>query len=339
MYSETMDSTSRIVYKSQKMQTVFRIADQVSCVDAAVLLQGESGTGKGVVSHYIHYKSNRRKMPFVTIDCGSIPDNLLESELFGYDKGAFTGADPGGKIGHLQMADNGTVFLDEVGELPLNLQVKLLHVLQNHKVLRVGGTKAEHVNIRVIAATNRDLSAMVKQGAFRSDLYYRLKVIPIYIAPLRERVEDIAPLIEETLKRYNEKYGTQKRITGRCLAKLCAYSWPGNVRELENTVEYIAVMSTGAQIDLDVLPHEIAEKTDLPAWPFSDLSLFARDGNGDHSLSLRDAVEHLEISMLTVAMEKSRNTYEMSKLLGIDRSTVTRKINKYGLPRSFGHPE
>jgi transcriptional regulator with PAS, ATPase and Fis domain len=294
-------------------------------VDSKVLLEGQSVVGKGVICKLIHKNSSRKDGPFIKIDCGSIPENLIESELFGYEQGAFTGAEKGGKIGLIEAADKGTLFLDEIGELPLGMQKKLLRTIQDKEVFRIGSNKANPVDIRIIAATNRNLKTMVKKKRFRKDLFYRLNVVPIYIPPLSKREKDIQPLIERSLKKFNEKYGLNKKISPEALKYLIDFNWPGNVRELENVVEYLIVTSQKDIIGKDMLPDNILEYKDTSK---INVSL-------DKIPSLKDAVDMVEKNLLIEAMKKSNNTKEMAKLLGVDRSTVSRKLKKYEIESKF----
>ena len=316
-------NSEEIVGESPQMRTIVELALRVSAVETTTLIQGPSGVGKGVISRFIHEQSGRKDGPFIKIDCGAIPEHLLESELFGYVKGAFTGAEKEGKIGQIELADHGTVFLDEIGELPLNLQTKLLRVIQDRQIMRVGSNELIDVDIRIIAATNRDLKEMVGSGAFREDLFYRLNVVPIQIPPLKGRVADIRMLIDRCLERFNERYQMEKTIDRKALRKLLDYSWPGNVRELENMVEYLMVTTEQNQIQVEDLPQSMVDD----------------DQKGEISLknitSLKDAVGALETSLLNEAMKVSKSTDEMAKALKVDRSTITRKLQKYGIRPSF----
>jgi len=312
-----------IIAESNEMKSVLELALKISKVETTALIQGPSGAGKGVISKFIHQNSNRKDGPFVKIDCGSIPEHLLESELFGYVKGAFTGAEKDGKIGQIEMADHGTVFLDEIGELPMNLQTKLLRVLQDKQIMRVGSNELIDVDIRILAATNRDLKTMVKEGNFREDLFYRLNVVPIYIPSLNSRFADIKPLIESCMKRFNEKYGMKKSIDKRALRKLMDYSWPGNVRELENVIEYLMVTTEGDSIYPSDLPDNIAEHSRGNMLSLENVS------------SMKEAVNMVEIQLLEESMAISRSTEEMAAILKMDRSTVTRKLQKHGIKPDF----
>lgn len=237
-------STDSVIAESRAMRQVLLKACRVAQTDTTVLLTGETGTGKEVLARYIHRYSKRAKEPFITVNCAALPDNLVESELFGYEKGAFTGAKPEGKAGLFECAHKGTIFLDEIGEFPLNLQGKLLRVLETREVRRLGGNKAVEIDVRVIAATNKDLEAMIRQGTFRSDLYYRLNVFPIKLPPLRERPEDILAMSFSFLEEFNKEYGSNYELTHYDLQSLLAYDWPGNVRELRNVVERMVINSS-----------------------------------------------------------------------------------------------
>lgn len=313
-----------IIAKSPEMKKVINLAIRISKVDSTVLIQGQSGVGKGVLSKLIHSNSDRKDGPFIKIDCGSIPENLLESELFGYEQGSFTGAEKGGKIGLIELANGGTLFLDEIGELPLSLQMKLLRVLQDKEIVRVGGKEAIPVDFRTIAATNRDLEEMVEQKRFRKDLYYRLNVVPIKILPLQDRKEDVKPLIEECLIRFNQKYNLNKHIEPVALRHLINYNWPGNVRELENAIEYLVVTTNYDKITREDLPDNILDfNNNLPIV------------NIDKFTSMKDAIDSVEKNLLIEAMRQSKSTEEMGKILKLDRSTVTRKLQKHKIKPHF----
>ncbi|WP_243009012.1 sigma 54-interacting transcriptional regulator [Clostridium sp. AM58-1XD] len=237
--------------------SVILLADKVAPMDSTVMLTGETGVGKEVFAEYIHQNSRRSEKAFIRVNCGAIPANLIESELFGYEKGAFTGADKNGKMGLFEVADHGTVFLDEIGELPLELQVKLLRVLQEQEVERIGGVKPIKIDVRVIAATNRNLEEMAEQKKFREDLYYRLMVFPIQIPPLRERKKDIIPLAEMFLGRLNRKYGFKKHFSEGAIRVMLEYGWPGNIRELKNIVERAVIINESEEISpssLSIMP-------------------------------------------------------------------------------------
>jgi len=312
--------TSEIISKSSIMQQILALAEKVAGVDSTVLIEGESGVGKGVVALNIHQLSKRSEFPFITINCGAIPENLIESELFGYDGGAFTGAKKEGKKGLFEVAGNGTVFLDEISELPLNLQVKLLHVIQDRKLRRVGGNEFIDVNARILAATNRNIPRLIKERKFREDLYYRLNVVPLIVPPLRHRKEDIPVLIEHFLDAFLEKYDLHKIIASETMELLMNYHWPGNVRELENLVERVVVT-----VDtLEVLPIHLPDYI-LHA-DGSKEKIFVLD-----ICSLKNATEELERQLLNKAFIKFHNTYRMADALEVNQSTVVRKMHRYGI--------
>ncbi len=237
------ESGSKIVVKSEFMKSLFSSLDNIAKKDSNIILYGESGVGKDVIANYIHSQSLRKDEPFIPINCAAIPGELMESEFFGYEKGAFTGANTKGKLGFFEIADNGTLFLDEVSELPPNLQTKLLRVLESREITRIGGTRSQKINTRLIAATNRNLLAMVGEGRFREDLYYRLNVIPFTVAPLRDRVDDIEPLANLFLEEFNAKYGLHRRFDSEIIELFKEYKWRGNVRELRNIVERMVITS------------------------------------------------------------------------------------------------
>ena len=289
--------------------------------NSTVLINGESGTGKEMFAKAIHYASARAKEPFITVNCGAIPENLLESELFGYEKGAFTGASDKGKIGKFEMANGGTIFLDEIGDMPLHLQVKILHVLQNMRFEKVGGNKTIIVDVRVIAATNKDLESMIAEGAFREDLYYRLSVIPLMIPPLRERRDDIKLLMFHFLCKYNTFMN--RRITGfsREVENLYInYSWPGNVRELENAIEYSVNMTFGDVIEIGDVPLRILKK---------DEHFTKAD---DSFRPLAEQVRDYETRIIAGKLKKYGNSGSakdrIAKDLGLSRATLYRKLTE-----------
>jgi len=287
---------ANIIGKSPKMRQLFDYISKVSSSSATVLITGESGTGKELVAKALHFNSSRRNHKFVSINCGAMPENLLESELFGHEKGAFTSADSL-KIGLLETADKGTFFFDEVYEAPLSIQVKLLRVLQEREFIRVGGTKTIKVDLRIIAATNRDLAEGVKNKTFRQDLFYRLNVIPIRIPPLRERKEDIAQLVEHFINKFNSEHKQDDKIRGidsEAMALLEKFDWPGNVRELENAVERAVVLEMTDMIKPGSLPEEV---TDRLSQPLSGVSFM-----GDSEMDLEKTLEQIEKDLLKEAL-------------------------------------
>jgi PAS domain S-box-containing protein len=315
---EKLENTE-IIAASPQMKQVLDLVDRVAQVDSTILITGESGVGKGVIASRIHRLSRRHKGPFITINCGAIPENLLESELFGYDPGAFTGARREGKKGLIEMGDGGTVFLDEVADLPLNLQVKLLQVIQEKKLIRVGGSQQIAVNVRFIAATNRDIQKMVREGLFREDLYYRLNVVPVTIPPLRYRKEDIVPLIEHFVNKFNLKYDMNKHFSPEALDMLVAYHWPGNVREVENLVERLMVTTDSNLIETVHIPDYIINSSgELPGRVYV-LGI----------CPLKQAVDEVERQLIMLASQRCKTTYEMASALQVNQSTIVRKIQKY----------
>jgi len=308
-----------LVAVSEAMLAINRLIRKMAVVDSTVLILGESGVGKTVIAREIHRNSRRAGGDFVEINCGSIPEGLLESELFGYEAGSFTGAAKTGKKGIIEMANGGTLFLDELGELPLPLQAKLLKVIQEKRLQRIGSTQDREVDFRLIAATNRNLEEMVKEGKFRQDLYFRLNVVPIQIPPLRERPEDIAALIRVVLRNLNERYGLEKRLESATIAALLQYDWPGNVRELENVLERMVVTTDEELIEPSHLPAEVAatyvEQEEIAP-------LMTR-------FSLKEALEQVEEKWMRYASERCRTTAEMAEFLGISQPSVVRKLQKY----------
>lgn len=303
-----------IVAKSPQMKNILGLALKVAEVDINILITGESGVGKDLIARLIHQQSMRKRGPYIEINCGAIPETLLESELFGYEPGAFTGALRDGKIGMIELARKGTLFLNEIGELPLNLQVKLLKVIQEKTLSKIGGIRPVKVDFRLIAATNRDLEARIKGGKFRDDLYYRLNVVPIKIPPLRERKEDILMLITHFLNCANHKYGKQKRLSSRTINILVNYNWSGNVRELRNVIERVVITSEGEKIIPKDLPNNLA------------VVLPMRDMEG---LTLKSAKELLEKEMIIRAYEQHKTTVGVGKALRISQASAARKVKKH----------
>jgi PAS domain S-box-containing protein len=309
-----------VIVESKRMLDIYEMADRIADFDATVLILGETGVGKDVLARHLYCSSSRsEKGEFIKVNCGAIPHDLLESELFGYEAGAFTGASRFGKPGLFELADKGVLFLDEVGELPLPLQVKLLRVLQEKQIRKVGGTKPKSVDVRLIAATNRDLKDMVEQGTFREDLYYRLHVIPICVPPLRERKEDILPLVQFFLQHFQEKYRITKEFSREVKDFFYDYHWPGNVRELSNLVERLILIVASDVITLEDLPDEYREKTSHPE---------------SRIRSLKDVIELTERELLAMAVQKFDTTYQIAKELGTSQPTIVRKLKKYRLQTS-----
>lgn len=303
---------SRDVGMKRLMESALRAARH----DTTVLISGETGVGKEVMASFIHRNSDRRKKKLVKVNCSAIPESLMESEFFGYEKGAFTGANINGKIGLFEEADGGTLFLDEIGELPINLQSKLLRVLQEQEIQRVGGVTPVKIDVRIIAATNRDLKEMAELGLFRKDLYYRLNIIPLVVPALRERKEDLVPLANDFLDKLNLLYSENKRFSKEAYEAFARYNWPGNVRELRNVIERVFVMTEGQLIRDTDLPAEIKSVRDnVPV------------ASGDHVL--KTAVAKLEYAMIQEAFDKYGNVRDAASALGIDASTFVRKRTKY----------
>lgn len=299
------------------------LADSVARMDTTVVLCGESGVGKEVFAKYIRDNSRRKDAPYVKVNCGAIPENLIESELFGYEKGSFTGANKNGKIGLFEMADHGTIFLDEIGELPLNMQVKLLRVLQEQEIERIGGTKPIKIDVRVIAATNRNLEKMMEEKKFREDLYYRLMVFPIHIPALRERKKDIEPLAEYFLKELNKRYKGNKNLSENCMMILENYQWPGNVRELKNIVERAFIISQSDEITTESIPITDAN-AHMNKYRKAKESLAI---NTD--IPMEEAIKQLEMIYMDKAFEKYGNVRDAAESLGMSASTFVRKRQKY----------
>lgn len=308
-----------IIANSKAFTQVVELARRAATFDGAtVLILGESGTGKEVISELIVNTSPRKDKPYLQINCGAIPENLIESELFGYEKGAFTGADTKGRKGLFEAANGGTVFLDEIGDLPLHMQVKLLRVLQQKRIVRVGGTETVNLDVRIIAATNKDLKQMVKEGRFREDLYYRLNVVPIEIPPLRDRKEDILPLVNHFLTVANRKYHTNKSIYSDTIDVLESYSWPGNVRELENLMENLVITTPGDIIRRENLSERLQFSTEDRG--------FAED---TEVITLKETVERAEYMAIQKAIRQCGSIRKAAVALGVDPSTIVRKQQNY----------
>lgn len=306
-----------LTFCSQTMQRVVEKAQIAAGVSCPVLLLGESGVGKDVVANYIHRTSNRAKEAFIVINCAAMPENLIESELFGYAKGAFSGANVNGKFGLVELADKGTLFLDEIAEIPLALQAKFLRVLETYEVRRLGSLENRKIEFRLIAATNRDLKSLVAQGKFREDLYYRLSVFPIKIPPLRERREDIPALVDVFLAEFNKKYGTEKRMSPAAFDSIMTYDWPGNVRELRNAVERRFFSTPGEIIQCTRRLNRVETiPVEAPVDPMS-----VGDGR------LREVLQRVETAYIKrVLQESGGHSIVAAKRLGIHRSVLWRKI-------------
>lgn len=329
---------SAVIAESAVMRNLLRTAATVALVDSNILITGESGTGKEVLTHYIHDSSPRSKEPLIIINCASIPENLLEAELFGYEKGAFTGAAPGGKKGLLEEADGGTLFLDEINSLPLNVQGKVLRAIETKTVQRVGSTRSRKVDFRLITATNEDLAKLVELKKFRVDLYYRLNVIPLHLPPLRERREDIVPLALHFLKHFCSKHSKDKVFTKGTLDNIINYPWPGNVRELKNFVERSVVMSLGRSIEvLNVNSFtDLVPKTPATAhMNYRETDTTVKDINYEQMLengvSLDEYLNQCERGYIDYVLQKYNNTYKAADSLGTSQSSIIRRKKKYSL--------
>ena len=321
-----------IIGESPQLQDVFKIIDKVADTPSTVLINGESGTGKELIASALHGASSRRDKPFIKINCAAIPHNLLESELFGYERGAFTGAVTS-KPGRFELADGGTLFLDEIGEIPVEMQVKLLRALQEGEFERVGGIKTTRVDVRLIAATNRDLQAEIEAGRFRKDLYYRLAVVPIVLPPLRERRADIPMLAGHFVEKYNRKLNKKiESISDDAMVLLQAYNWPGNIRELENLIERVLLFADGPSITAKDLPDPVRQGSGTPAPALSAAPLEASTGEGGLKDIVRMKAAELEKDLITKALEETGgNVTRAAKLLQISRKSLQTKMKEFGL--------
>ncbi|PFN10119.1 MULTISPECIES: sigma 54-interacting transcriptional regulator [Bacillus cereus group] len=308
----------KLIYCSPKMEQIINQAKKIADFSSNVLISGESGVGKEVIAQAIHQLGNRSSNPFLKLNCGAIPETLLESELFGYTKGAFTGADKNGKEGYFKRADQGILFLDEIGEMPLHLQVKLLRVLQEQEVIPIGSTVPTKINVQIIAATNKSLEKMVEAGTFREDLFYRLNVIPLQVPPLRERMEDVPLLAFHFLQQLNEKYNKNYQLTPDALNLLEFYSWPGNVRELQNMIERLVVSADDSVIDA-----EFVSKFLTPGYDFKKSKPMIT-----RVLPLQEALHSVEEQLILLAMKQYKTTTKAAKALGISQSSVSRKYQR-----------
>ena len=307
-----------LVVAGDRMENLMNLALQVGKVDSTVLITGESGVGKEIIARIIHRSGRKVDGPLICANCSAIPENLLESELFGYVDGAFTGARRGGQPGLFEVASGGTMFLDEIGELTQNIQVKLLRVIQEREITRLGSRRPVHVDVRIIAATNRNLEQMVEKGTFRADLYYRLNVVPIYVPPLRERKEMILPLANHFLGKFNGRFGKAVALSPPAVPMLESYDWPGNIRELENLVERLVVLDRRGLVD----------KGDLPdIFKYKDKTEIFRAGGA--AVQWDEAVSDFERKMITDAKARYGTTRKIAAALGLSQSKVVRLIRRY----------
>jgi DNA-binding NtrC family response regulator len=316
-YEPEIKHTPSMVVHSQKMKDVLHTIEMVSKVSTTVLLLGESGVGKEMFAKTIHQLGNRRSNPFIAVNCGAIPENLLESELFGYVGGAFSGANKNGAPGKFELANEGIIFLDEIAELPLNLQVKLLRILQEKEVTPLGSSKPIHIDVQIIAATNQSLEKMVREGRFREDLYYRLNVVPIEIPSLRERTEEIPYLIYHFVGKYNTSYHRNINILPDAIDLLSIYDWPGNVRQLENTIERIVVTSKELNVDSSLVYKYIPKQAAVKEPPMIH-----------HIMPLQEAVDLIEEQLIQMAIDKYKSVKLAAKVLDISQPTMSRKYKK-----------
>ncbi len=306
-----------VICKSKPMQNILETIIRLRNKRVPILIYGETGVGKGLLAKLIHKMSHPRlTAPFLSINCSAIPENLLEAELFGYEKGAFTGADLSGKPGLFELAEGGTLVLDEMGDLPLNLQAKLLSVLEDYEIKRLGGVKSRKINVRIICITNKDLKKMVSEHRFRQDLFFRINVVPIYVPPLRNRKEDLLPLVYYFLKKLNQKYNMNKVLSKEVIEILYDYHWPGNVRELKNLLERLMILSPNNLIEKQDLPKDIFSESDIP-FPGSAFS---------HNYSLKQQVREFEIAIIKNAIKKMGNINKAAEKLKVSPSTLYRKL-------------
>ncbi|MBI5428635.1 MAG: sigma-54-dependent Fis family transcriptional regulator [Nitrospinae bacterium] len=338
-----------IIGKSPAIQEVFEIVKKAAASDSTVIVFGESGTGKELIARALHFNSQRNDNPFVTVNCGAIPHDLLESELFGYEKGAFTGA-MHTRVGRLELADRGTLFLDEIGDMPLALQVKLLRVLAEQEIDRIGGSKSIKIDVRIVAATHRNLEQEIQNGKFREDLFYRLNVIPIHMPPLRERKTDIPLLANYFLETFNKKRNKSvKGINGQAMDILVNYPWPGNIRELANYIERMVVLSANSVLTprdlpekaIGSAPKEIQDALQEPE-PSGDPSEMLRQsmtrsffiGLPEEGINLKQAVEDFERELIMEALERTDWVKNKAAiLLGLNRTTLVEKLKKLNIVR------
>ncbi|AKL93948.1 sigma54 specific transcriptional regulator, Fis family [Clostridium aceticum] len=312
---------SALIGESMDVEKIRELIESVAKTDATVLITGETGVGKEVIAREIYKHSKRKDGPYIKVNCAAIPETLLESELFGYEKGAFTGAQNKEKLGFFEMANNGTILLDEIGEIPIRVQSKLLRVLQEREVTRIGGTRNISLNVRVLAATNQNLQEQIEKGAFRQDLYYRLNVVPIRIPPLREREGDITLLAYNFLEDFNQKYHKKKVFEIDAIEALEHYDWPGNVRELENTVERLVIIGEKKAITRNDIVNIFGKNK------------FLDDPTNSENMTLREAVDAFEKKIIEKALKKYGSTYKAAKVLGVAQPTVLRKARSLGVEK------
>lgn len=308
-----LSNNESIIAEDNLMLELLLLSKRVATSDATIIINGETGTGKEVLARFIYENSMRKDEPFISLNCGAIPGGLIESEFFGYAKGAFTGASSQGRIGVFESAHNGTLFLDEIGELPLSMQVKLLRVLQEGEIVKVGSNHTKKINVRIIAATNRDLEELVGKGLFREDLFFRLNVVPLIVPPLRDRKNSIIPTIDYFMTLFNTKYNFNKSLSKSALKRLYEYSWPGNIRELKNLTERLVITSLNPVITENDLPDGFNSNNLTPP----------------NKLTLSESLDYVEREMIFNVYSKHKNVRAAAKELGISASTFVRKRNKH----------
>ncbi len=316
------NTKNEIIAKSREMNDILKLLERIASTDTNILLRGESGVGKDVIARLVHNSSNRFKNEFITINCAAIPENLMESELFGYEGGSFTGANTKGKVGSFGLADKGTLFLDEIGAFPFKLQGKLLRAIETLEIQPVGAGKTKKVDVRIVAATNENLEQLVKEGNFREDLYFRLNVVPISIPPLREREEDITPLCMFFLDKLNEKYKRNITFEKEVINVLEKYNWPGNIRELRNIIERLVVTSNEEVVTINDLPPKILNNKDVN----KELEVQIQE-----IVPLNKLLSEAEEKLLNKAVKKYKTTRKVAKALGISQTSVVRKMKKYNI--------
>ncbi|MDY3013559.1 MAG: sigma 54-interacting transcriptional regulator [Clostridiales Family XIII bacterium] len=333
MYDQLLTSRTKYIYNSKQMKEIVKRSFYASQTDCAIILLGQTGTGKGVMAKYIHENSKRSKERFLELNCAALPENLLESELFGYEKGAFTGANDSGKKGLLEIANNGTLFLDEIGEMPLQIQAKLLKVLDSGFLMRVGGTVSRKINVRIISATNRNLKTMMKVGTFREDLYYRLNVISIKIPPLKERKDEIKDIAENLLQKSNELYQTNKVFAKGAVDVLYNYNWPGNIRQLNNFIQRAVILSMqentiGKEFLSELLSGELSDDDEYENGDrFSAGGHDRSDLDGNREETLKDYMTRVELAYIRKVINESNGSIaKAAEKLDVHRTAIYKKI-------------
>jgi Transcriptional regulator containing PAS, AAA-type ATPase, and DNA-binding domains len=319
MYLRNSQIEDDIVVKDSSMEKISQLISHVAKTDATILIKGETGVGKEVVAREIYRRSNRSKQAYIKVNCAAIPESLLESEMFGYEKGAFTGADKKEKLGYFEIAQGGTLLLDEIGEMPIKLQSKLLRVLHEREITRIGGTKPIKLDVRIIAATNQKLEEQIKKGEFREDLFYRLNVIPIEVPPLRERKADIPIFAHKFIDKFTEKYNIHKMFEAAAIEVLENYDWPGNVRELENTIERLVIIGD----EVSIGEKEVINVLGKEKFPYHVIE--------NENITLKEATDILEKSIIEKALRKYKSSRKAAKALGVTQPTVLRKAKALGI--------